>query len=111
MGHEAPPVGERRREEFDIAHKQFHASPAGGLRFALQAGIAQHALQPGLSLRFLMMGNLMQRPQEVGAMHVELARLVIAREAGPACAMLARHLHATLEVVYPADGEVPARVA
>ncbi len=99
------------REEFDTAHKQFHSALVAACGSPRMLELHGALYDQAFRYRFLMMENLMRRPQKLSASHAELARLVLARDAGPACARLTRHLHSALEVIYPAQNIVPLPTA
>lgn len=100
-----------RRDEFDTVHKQFHTSliaACGSTRLLeMQSALYDQAFR----YRYLMMGNLIQRPHDLGEVHGVLAHLVLSRDEEKACAELARHLHSTIDFVYPTEETTNTRTA
>jgi DNA-binding GntR family transcriptional regulator len=90
------------QEAFDVVHKGFHTAliAACGLPRLIQ----MHESLYDQTYRYRqVMFSRFARPRVLDQEHATLARLVLARDTAAACAHLERHLHSTLDYVYPDD--------
>lgn len=88
------------QEAFDTIHKRFHTALIAAC--GLPRLIEMHEALYDQTYRYRqVMFSRFARPHTLDEEHSALARLVLARDTEAACAHLERHLHSTLENVYP----------
>ena len=106
-----PTALQAQRNEFDLAHKRFHGALLAACGSPRLLELHSALYDQAYRYRYLMMGELLRRPRDLGAAHADLARAVLARDVEAACGRLAQHLRSTLDIVYPAMEKSTARVA
>lgn len=88
------------QEAFDTIHKRFHTALIAAC--GLPRLVEMHEALYDQTYRYRqVMFSRFARPRSLDEEHSALARLVLARDTEAACAYLERHLHSTLENVYP----------
>lgn len=95
-----PSASREDREAFDRIHKRFHTALIAACGLPRLIDMHETLYDQTYRYRQIMFRQFV-RPRILDDEHSALARLVLARDAEAACTHLARHLHTTMENVYP----------